>query len=431
MSFLPLKLDQLQVGLYIKLHYGWGGHPFLRNTFKIQSHKDIAIIRRNQLTKITYDPTRSDPQAVEQLTSPQQSETPESPKEATIISEEELNNAEQALREEKEALHEKLFSNQSQLQETKKAYQATLNQNRTVLQMIRKGESESLNLAQEVVRSMTTILDCPSPTLTLVNAPPPQNLVEEISVDSMTVCSLSLIFGATLGLTQEEMEVLGQGAMLHNIGCHRIPSEVRRKKPETLSKSERQLFETYPYYSRQMAEEIPGVSMDCLNILSQHRENLDGSGYPQGLKDDQISFLPRVVRVVTEYYSLLKTGIEGVRYTPTQALTHLYTQMKGQCQPDLIDSFIATVTVYPPGSFVRLSDDSVGVVIRTNQAKRLNPFLVLYEMNSESEDLVIVDLASDSSLIIQEGLNPMELPPKALAQLQQSLGGVSGVFVSA
>jgi len=176
MSFLPLKLDQLQVGLYIKLHYGWGGHPFLRNTFKIQSHKDIAIIRRNQLTKITYDPTRSDPQAVEQLTSPQQSETPESPKEATIISEEELNNAEQALREEKEALHEKLFSNQSQ--------------------------------PQEVVRSMTTILDCPSPTLTLVNAPPPQNLVEEISVDSMTVCSLSLIFGATLGLTQEEMEVL-------------------------------------------------------------------------------------------------------------------------------------------------------------------------------------------------------------------------------
>lgn len=431
MGFIPISLDDLQVGLYIKLDYGWGTHPFLRNSFKLESHTDIGIIRKHQLTKITYDPTRSDPQALEKLAASAQSEKQGDPEEDVSVSRAEIEEAEQALQAEKEHLHEKLFSHQDTLKETEKAYKGALNQTRTVLKMISMGQAESLDLAKEVVGSMTDILQCPSPTLTLVNVPPPKDLTEKVFVHSMNVCSLSLLVGGTLELNQEDMQTLGQGAMVHNIGLHRVPSAVRTKKKDALSAKERQLFEAYPHYGRQMVEGLPGVSSGCLDIISQHRENLDGSGYPQGLKGDQIAFLPRVVRVVTEYNSLLNNGHGGARLTPTQALTYLYTKLKEQCQPDLIETFIATVTIYPPGSFVRLTDDTVGLVVKTNKAERLRPLVVVYETIQDSGDLVIIDLTTERALAIKESLHPKDIDPKILAQLQQSLGGIKGYFVSA
>ena len=99
-------------------------------------------------------------------------------------------------------------------------------------------------------------------------------------------------------------------------------------------------------------------------------------------------------------------------------------------EPDIIDAFIATVTIYPPGSFVRLTDDSVGLVVKTNKSERLRPLVVLYETIQTSDDLVIIDLAKDQELSIMESLHPKDLNPNILAQLQENLGGIKGYFVS-
>jgi len=433
MGFLPIRLGDLQVGLYIKLDYGWGAHPFLRNTFTIRSQKDIAIIRKNGLTKITYDPTRSDPKALERLAAPPQSEKQGDPEEDVSVSEAEVEveEAEKALAVEKEYLYEKQFSHQDAIEETAKAYQDALIQNKTAMQMISQGKAEGVEYANQVLESMMEVLNGPAPTLSLVKASTPKGITEEVSAHAMNVCSLSLLLGDTLGLNPEDRQALGQGAMFHNIGLHRVPPAVRKKKKDALSNNERHQLETYPHYGRQMVEGLAGMSRGSLDIISQHRENLDGTGYPQGLIGDQIAFLPRVVRVVTEYNSLLING-HGVA-TPTQALAYLYTKLKEQCQPDIIDAFITTVTVYPPGSFVRLSDDSVGLVVKTNKSERLCPLVVLYETTQDSGDLVIVNLATQRDLTIKESLNPKDLDPKILAQLQQSLGGGArtGYFVSA
>ncbi len=431
MGFLPISLADLQVGLYIKLDYGWGAHPFLRNSFKLGSQKDIGIIRKHQLTTITYDPTRSDPKALERLAASSQSETRMDPDEDVSLSEEELEEADQALSAEKEKLLEGMVAHQGTIKETAKAYQDGVTQNKTAMQMISLGQAEGVDLSKHVLESMMDILKGPAPNLTLVNAPSPKDIAEEVSVHAMNVCSLSILLGETLGLNQEDGQALGQGAMFHNIGLHRVPPVVRKKKKDALSDKERQLLEAYPHYGRQMVEGVAGIFPGSLDIISQHRESLDGSGYPQGLKGPQIAFLPRVVRVVTEYDSLLNNGHGADPLTPTQALTYLYTKMKEQCQPDIIDAFIATMTVYPPGSCVCLSDDSVVLVVKTNTSERLRPVVVLSETIQDSEDLIIIDLAKERALSIKESLNPKDLDPQILAHLQQSLGGTRGYFVSA
>ena len=430
MAFIPISLDNLQVGLYIKLDYGWSTHPFLRNSFKIDSHKAIAIIRKHQLTKILYDPTRSDPKALERLAPSPQSEKQGDSEPAVSITEEEVEVAEQALAAEKEYLHEKLFSHQHAIEETAKAYQDALTQYNTAMQMISQGQAEGVEHANHVLESMMEFLRGPAPTLSLVNALAPKSLMEEVSVQAMNVCSLALLLSDTLGLNPQDREALGQGAMFHNIGLHRVPPAVRKKKKDALSDHERQELEAYPHYGRQMVEGLPGISRDALDIISQHRENLDGSGYPQGVKEPHIAYLPQLLRVVTEYDALLNNRPGADPLTPTQALTCLYTNMKDQCQQEIIDAFIATVTIYPPGTFVRLSDDSEGLVVKTNKSDRLRPLVVLYETIQDSGDLAIINLATERALSIKESLNPKDLDPQTLAHLQQSLGGTKGYFVS-
>ena len=431
LSFIPIDVDDLKVGLYIKLDYGWGAHPFLRNSFKIKSQKDIAIIRKHQLTKITYDPGRSDPAALKALACSSQSGNRVPPEKDVSPSHEEIEEADQALQVEKDKFREDQSSHQALIKDTEKAYKDAVSSNKAVMQMISLGNAEGVDLSNKMLGSLMDVMKHPAPSLTLVHAPSPENIAEEVSLHAMNVCALSLLLGDTLGLNQEDSRTLGQGAMFHNIGLHRVPPTVRRKKKESRSATERQLLEAYPYYGRQMVQGMPGVPQECLDIISQHRENLDGSGYPQGLKGTQIAFLPRVVRVVIEYDSLLNNGNGAGRLTPTQALTYLYTQMKALCQPDIIDAFIATVTVYPPGSLVRLTDDTIGLVVKTNKADRLQPWVMLHETIQESGDLVIVDLAQEQELSIKESLHPKDVNPEIMAQLHQSLGEIKGFFVSA
>lgn len=433
MSFIPISPEDLQVGLYIKLDYGWGAHPFLRNSFKLRSHKDIGIIRKHQLTKITYDPGRSDPRALGVLASPPQPANRVSPEEAEAASpsHEEIEEADRALQVEKNKLRDDQSSHQGVINDTARAYRNAVSHNQEAMQMVSLGRAEGVDLSNQMVGSLMDVMKRPAPALTLVPTPSSENLAEEVSVHAMNVCALALLLGETLGVTQEDARTLGQGAMFHNIGLHRVPPAMRKKKHDALSRTERQLLEAYPYYGRQMLQGLPWISTECLDIISQHRENLDGSGYPQGLKDSQIAYLPRMVRVVTEYDSLLNNGHGAGRLTPKQALTYLYTKMKALCQPDIIEAFIATVTVYPPGSLVRLTDDTVGLVVKTNQSDRLRPWVMLHETIQESGDLVIVDLAQEPTLSITDSLHPKDVDPEILAQLQQSLEGIKGYFVSA
>jgi len=430
MSFIPISVDDLQVGLYIKLDHGWREHPFLRNSFKIRSQKDIAIIRKHKLTKISYDSALSDSQGLEGLASAPESENRADPKKEVVLSEEELEEADLSLQEEKEKLIQDLVVRQDHINETEKAYQDAFQQNQSAQQMISLGQSEGLDLCKQMVGSMLEILDGPSSTLTLVNAPILKNITEKVSVYSVNVCSLALLVADTLDLTQEDRQTLGLGALLHNIGLHRVPSTVRGKRKDALSAKETQNLETYPYYGRQMLERFPGISPDYLNIVSHHRENLDGSGYPQGLKGTQIAFLPRVVRVVTEYTSLTNNGQESDRHIPTEALRYLYTKMREKCDPDIIDAFIVSVTVYPPGSFVRLTDDSIGLVLKSNKAERLGPLVALYETTRTSDDLTFIDLAQERQLAIKESVNPQDLDPRILAHFPQTLDPIKGYFIS-
>jgi HD-GYP domain-containing protein (c-di-GMP phosphodiesterase class II) len=185
----------------------------------------------------------------------------------------------------------------------------------------------------------------------------------------------------------------------------------------------------YPQFGREMLERVPGVPRGVLEIVHQHRENLDGTGFPQGLRANHIRYLPRLVRVVTEYNKLINQREGSLSLSPADALPHLYVRMKNQCDFDVIQAFIATVTVYPPGSLVQLSDGTMAMVMKTNEQERMRPLLMLYkEGASQDEDLTLLDLSRHKELTIEKTIDPQKIDPQIRTILTPS--NLKGYFIS-
>lgn len=86
--------------------------------------------------------------------------------------------------------------------------------------------------------------------------------------------------------------------------------------------------------------------------------------------------------------------------------------MQHKFGPDVIDAFIATIRVFPPGSFVELNDGSFGLVLKCNLVERLRPTVMLYERQSSHEQAAIIDLARERSLSIDKSIDLKKLPDR-------------------
>jgi HD-GYP domain-containing protein (c-di-GMP phosphodiesterase class II) len=430
MGFIPITIEKLQVGIFIKLDHVWTDHPFVKNTFKITSDDDIALIKKHRLFKILYDPDQSDPEALHALEAPlppatqepspvKQDSLLEASEEKPLIIEETFQQTEQI---------EALTSQQEALHRAKKAYLDGIRQSESIMSKVSAADSEGLELADQLIGSMMTLMKGTLPGIALITPLMPVKPEDEVYMDTMNVCALSLLLGKTLKLNQEDTHTLGLGAQLHLLGIQRMPAALRAKKGP-LNRQENRLFEMYPQYSREMLERVPGVPRGVIEVVHQHRENLDGTGFPQGLRANDIRYLPRLVRVVTEYNKLTNQREVSSSLSPSDALSHLYVKMKSQCDFDIIQAFIATVTVYPPGSLVLLSDGTMGVVMKTNEQERMRPLLVLYkEGDSQGKDLTLLDLSRQKTLSIEKTIDPKKIDPKIRTFL--TLSNLKGYFIS-
>ncbi|MBF3237655.1 PAS domain S-box protein [Aeromonas veronii] len=109
------------------------------------------------------------------------------------------------------------------------------------------------------------------------------------------VHDLALAIGQQLQLPQEQLDGLGLAAMVHNIGLLQIPAEILTR-PRELRPVEFELIKQHPDTGRKILQQID-FPWPITTIVMQHHENLDGSGYPQGLQGDAISLEARIIRV--------------------------------------------------------------------------------------------------------------------------------------
>lgn len=113
-------------------------------------------------------------------------------------------------------------------------------------------------------------------------------------------------YGATLGkklsLTQDEIDQLYLSGIVHDIGKIGVPDKILNK-PDKLTDDEFEVMKTHPVIGRSILAQVKSLS-NILPIIYHHHEQVDGSGYPEGLNDGQIPFLARVISVVDGFEAM-------------------------------------------------------------------------------------------------------------------------------
>ncbi|MGN0412475.1 MAG: HD domain-containing phosphohydrolase [Lachnospiraceae bacterium] len=207
---------------------------------------------------------------------------------------------------------------------------------------------------------------------------------------SVNVAIISCVIGVGLGMSEKELEILVMAALMHDLGKLSIPPEILNK-PGRLTPEEYEIMKSHATLSYQLISERFDISAHVKSAVLFHHENVDGSGYPQGLDGTQQSVYVKILHVADVFDALVSDRPYKTGYSSAEASEY----MMGGCGVlfDLkaVESLLKYVPLYPKGTEVSLSDGRRGIVFDNVGFHNLRPILRLM-------DGTMLDLADAGNL---------------------------------
>lgn len=399
--------QQLCVGLFVMLDLPWFKHNFTLNNFKIRNDEQLRELRELKLPRYRYDPQRCDAQALATLHDvPAVGEvTPAAAAEplraSALEAEPPSRRLAQAKRQEMIANVERAFG---------KAASTMKNLNRNLLARPKETLEDMGGLVDQMVEAF---LQSPETTLQVMGD---KLGGEDVYFHSMNVTILAMMLAKEMGLDADAARDLGIGAMLHDIGLMEIPDRVLLTDPDDYNTAERNLRMMHVAYGGKIAAKL-GLSPGATAVIAQHHEWVDGSGYPQGLRGEQMTDAAKLVSLVNYYDNLCNPVNIKKAMTPHKALSYMFAQCRAKFDAKALQLMIRSLGVYPPGSIVQLSNDALAMVTSVNPKKPLRPWVLVYDESVPKEEAPMLDLEQEPQLTISKSIAPGLLAPKALAYL--------------
>jgi len=277
---------------------------------------------------------------------------------------------------------------------------------------IRMGKCLEIEGARATVISMAdSILRHPDALVLLASL---GNKDKSLVTHALSVCTLSLAFGRSLGFETDTLVDLGLGALLHDIGEIKIPDQLLGNVVNA-SEEERALLEGHTVIGAMMLKKLGNLPDNVIAIVHDHHERADGSGYPDKLTGAAINVHTKIVSIVDTYDSILN-GINGYEsMSVDDALKSIYALRRDLFDELLVEKFIQCVGIYPLGSVVELRTGQIGIVVSSRPDARLFPriMLVLDTRREPVEPPKMINLA-----IFREKLDTDDFEIKRLVEGQ-------------
>ncbi len=200
---------------------------------------------------------------------------------------------------------------------------------------------------------------------------------------SISVCALMVSFGKLLGFDSQLLKEIGLGAMLHDIGTMQVPQEIICKQ-NGLTESEYEQVKKHVLYGRNILEKTEGVTDMSIITAYQHHERLDGTGYPKGIKGDEISKTGRAIAIIDVYDALTTKRCFRNLIPPAEAIKMIFEWSETKFDRGMVKKFIKCIGIYPVGSLVRLESGLLAVVFDHSTDDILRPLVrVVYDTKKE------------------------------------------------
>jgi HD-GYP domain-containing protein (c-di-GMP phosphodiesterase class II) len=202
------------------------------------------------------------------------------------------------------------------------------------------------------------------------------------------------------------------GALLHDVGMLRLPSELV-KKTGALSTEELRRMQTHTLYSYRIVHEEMNYSTEMGTLVLQHHEHWDGSGYPQGMAGEEIHFGARIVSVCDAFEAMVSEKPYRNSMLGYQAMKNLLADNSRRFAPDVLKALITVMGIYPIGSIVLLNSGAMARVVNVRREAPLRPRLVVLVDQSgkvfQQSQGERIDLLLEKSLYIVRAIKADEL----------------------
>jgi putative nucleotidyltransferase with HDIG domain len=400
LSVLKIKPEQIKLGYAIKLPSGWMKHPFLSNNMLIENQQQIHIIKSLGLDYVYFYPEKSK-QVTEDITELSESDE--------IEFNSKMSEAQAKMLNEKMRRIEQAKAHRRDIQKTEKAFNHSLNQVKDLMKQVSSRPLNAITEASQLIGQLVdTIVNAESLILHLVSAGNKEQ--ETLYYHVLNVAIVSMMLARNLGYSADDIRIVGIGALFHDIGKLKIPSQILRKTT-ALTTPEQNLLKLHTKYGTDLVGLADTFPMEAWPIVEQHHEYLDGSGYPKGLSNQQINKLAHIVAVVNEFDNLCHPADAAKARSPHHALAYLYRSMKGKLDDKTMRVMIKMMGVYPPGTVVMLSDQRVAMVMSVNSDSLLQPNVMIYDPEVPRLEAPVISLDGDV-LSISKVLASASLPER-------------------
>jgi HD-GYP domain-containing protein (c-di-GMP phosphodiesterase class II) len=246
---------------------------------------------------------------------------------------------------------------------------------------------------------------------------------EEMIVHTIDVTFTALQIGKGMDYNIKMLLRLGLAAFLENVGMYKIPESILKSRGK-LGQEEIKLIKKHPELSRDILGRMGEKYRWLADVAYQIHERYDGSGYPLGLKGNEISELALIIGLIDTYSAMIKNRPYREKFIQTDTIKSIVGVSKGQFPPKIVKVFINQISLFPVNSYIILNNRSIGRVISTDKKQPLRPTIeLLYDgSGNRLEKPQIISLSENPLLYIDGNAKPDYLH-KDKADIQDSNNG--------
>ena len=303
--------------------------------------------------------------------------------------------------------------NKESLAELKKTYEDMVLHLMLIMDEIKEGKTVAERKIGSLAEIITDILRADSNMLlSLVHIFSYLGKQEDfLYAHSVNASILATNLGFAFGYGRSELINLCVSSLVHDIGYLKLSQETINK-PSKLTKEEFKLVKKHTIYGVELLSRIEGIPECASEVVHQHHERADGSGYPDGKRGDEISDYAKIVAIAEVYEAITHPRpYRREKIIPYQAVKTIVQTEKNSFAPDLVKVFLNSVSPYPPGSFVLLNNGIIGRVISINKTLPLRPVVeTFFDADGRPpEKPSRIDLAKAPAVHIDKALDENDL----------------------
>ncbi len=192
---------------------------------------------------------------------------------------------------------------------------------------------------------------------------------------TLNVTRLAIYTGVVQGRSDSELRLLGLGSMFHDIGMAQVPPTILAKSGP-LSQPELETIRKHATSAHAAVSTQRKMEKPVLDMIIQHHERVDGSGYPKGLRGNDLSDMSHSITIIDTYVAMISRRDYRRSFYPSAAMEMImHDAFRGQYDKKAFQDFLSALSLYPIGSHIQLSGGEIARVVGSNPSDPNRPIV--------------------------------------------------------